>query len=241
MTMADDARTARRDAYQSQRWLLSGTGEKIIIDVGAYVGDTPVKYASLFPEATIHALEPFPATFAELERHTTAVPNIRRHQLAAAATSGPRTLFVNGFDPTHSLLPRPTGSKRYFPARAATVDRVQVQTITLDDFCRREGIEFVDLLKLDVQGAELEVLRGASNLLEKQGVGVIFTEVAFVPHYQGAPLMHELWRYLADVGYTLYDLVPELHGKDGQLRYGDAIFVSSALRRDVIDAADGEP
>src|SRR5439155_20000593 len=98
-----------------------------------------------------------------------------------------------------------------------------------------------DLLKIDVQGAELEVLCGAAELLKDGRVGVIFTEVAFVPHYEGAPLMHELWRHLAERRFSLYDLTPELYGRDGQLRYGDAIFVSPAVRRDVIDRAGDEP
>lgn len=237
--MPDD--TPQRDAYDAQRSLFAGRPVRTIVDAGAYVGDTPVRYAELFPDADIHALEPSPDTFAQLERFTSALPRVRRHRLAVSDATGTRTLHLNGYDPTHSLLPRPAAGRRYYPAAASAVDRVTVPTITLDDFCAREHLDHVDVLKMDIQGAELLALRGAARLLREQRISVIYTEVAFVRHYEAAPLFCDLSQLLAAQGYSLYDLFLQTHAANGQLRYGDAIFVSDRFRADVIDVAGLEP
>jgi hypothetical protein len=94
---------------------------------------------------------------------------------------------------------------------------------------------------MDIQGGELGALRGARGLLERGAIRVIFTEAMFVPHYEGAPLYHDLAAYLAGFGYSLYDLFLAAHGNNGQLRYGDAIFVSARTRREVVDQQAPEP
>jgi FkbM family methyltransferase len=229
------------DIYAAQARILAGQAVPVVIDAGAFVGDTPLKYHQLFPDAVIHALEPDPENFRQLEQFTAAVPNIRRHPLAAGDFDGTTVLHRNGYAPTHSLLPRPSAGKRYFPETAGAVGFVEVPVTRLDTFCRQQAIDFVGVLKLDVQGGEVAALTGATELLSAGRIGVLCTEVAFVPHYRDAPLMLDVWQLLAKFGYTPYDLHAQLYGTDGQLRYADALFVSPAFRRDLIDPMTVEP
>lgn len=74
---------------------------------------------------------------------------------------------------------------------------IRVQVTTIDEFVDRQEIERIDVLKLDIQGAELMALRGATNTLRNMHVQVIYTESLFVPHYEGNALFHELWSFLA--------------------------------------------
>jgi hypothetical protein len=87
---------------------------------------------------------------------------------------------------------------------------------------------------MDIQGGELSALKGATTLLLESLIDIIFTEVMFVPHYEGAPLFCEICEFLAHYDYTLYDVFSISRARDGQIRHGDAIFVSRRVREEVV-------
>ena len=231
-----------RDPYETQQALLGADRAVVIVDAGAYVGDTAVRYAGLFPRAAaVHAFEPSPENYRQLVAFTRDMPAVVRHNAALADATGPRAFRVNAFGPTDSLLPRPRAGRRYFPRSAGTVREVTVDAVALDDWAGQHGVDHIDLLKMDIQGGELLALRGAGRLLREQRIDVVFTEVAFVPHYQDAPLYHHLAALLEPYDYGVYDLVPDVHARDGQLRYGEAIFLSRRFRTVTVDAQPDEP
>jgi Methyltransferase FkbM domain len=135
------------------------------------------------------------------------------------------------------LLPRPSSGRRYFSPEAVTRSTISVPTITIDEFRAKHNIAVPDILKLDIQGMELEAPRGAEKTLSSAagGVSLIFSEVTFVPRYEGGVLFDELSTYLRERGFTLFNIY-EMHSADvGQLRFGDAIFIANRLRSSVID------
>ncbi len=77
--------------------------------------------------------------------------------------------------------------------------------MTLDDWAERVAVREIDFLKLNVQGGELEVLRGAERTLGSV-LGVLL-EVAFVESYQSRPLFHDVDRFLGEAGFTFFDLL----------------------------------
>jgi hypothetical protein len=116
-----------------------------------------------------------------------------------------------------------------------------VQAETLDAFCYRHSLDRINILKLDVQGAEGMVLRGAKGLLSQEAIDLVFTEVMFVPHYEDGPLFHELWGQLGEHGYSFFNLFDLTVARNGQLRYANALFLSSGTRARVVDAFPDEP
>jgi hypothetical protein len=96
-------------------------------------------------------------------------------------------------------------------------------------------------MKIDVQGAELMVLKGASDLLKREAIAAIMCEVAFVPHYEKGVLYHDLAGYLNGFGYTLFDFDDPVRAANGQLRYCNALFLSMQARRAILDALPEEP
>jgi FkbM family methyltransferase len=94
-------------------------------------------------------------------------------------------------------------------ASSAQVDVQQVSLQTLDGWASKAGVEAVDAMKLDIQGAELAVLRGAERLLA--GVRVIEIEVTFNQMYRGQPLFSEVDGFLREHGFVLWRLAHLVH------------------------------
>ena len=223
------------DPYVAQQELLRSMPCRTIFDVGGFQGEATSRYAELFPQAQIYAFEPFPPSYEGLRTKFSTNPRVHLVNAAVSSRSGEATFHVNGLPETNSLLPRPTSGRRYFPTGGVTKQTITVPTISLDDYCAEHQIAVPEILKMDIQGNELHALRGAEKTLASGNVALIFTEVTFVPHYEGGVLFYELTSHLADRGFTLFNLY-ELHSAQvGQLRFGDAIFVAENLRRSVID------
>jgi FkbM family methyltransferase len=140
---------------------------RVALDVGANVG----AYALLLgqwvrPGGRVFAFEPAPEAFAGLSEHvrlnelaSTVVPV----RAAAAATSGTATLAADGISGANRLADEPGGET--------------VRTVTVDEFCAREGIT-PSFIKIDVEGAELDVLRGARETIRAAGEGLaLFVEM----------------------------------------------------------------
>jgi FkbM family methyltransferase len=213
------------DAYLDQQRLLKDSPVRVVMDVGANAGDTVEHYRTLFPQAQIHAFEPFPDVHRRLVERFAADPRVRPHQAAVTEASGTRRLYVNEVDVTNSLLPLdPASVDRAGASSAHGLDQtVDVQAISLDEFCAAEGLDRIDLLKMDIQGGEGMALDGAAGLLARRAVRLIYLEVLFAPLYVGQSYFCDVSRILNRHGYQLfglYNLVPQERG----LGWGDAIF-----------------
>src|SRR6476469_5256119 len=85
------------------------------------------------------------------------------------------------------------------------IDSQVVNTTTLDNFCQAEGIDAIDVLQIDVQGGELQVLQGASEILKRSTLAII-TEVEFMELYKNQPLFSDVDVYLREQEFSLFDL-----------------------------------
>src|SRR5262249_23401008 len=129
-----------------------------------------------------------------------------------------------------------------------------IELIAMDDWCAENAIDRVDLFKLDTQGSELDVLRGAERTLAS--VSVVQTEVEFNPMYEGQPLFGDVDRFLRERGFVLWNLATLSHHRvlgaraglrpasqtfdfeasrytrrSGQLFWADAVFVREEMAR----------
>lgn len=204
----------------------------IIFDVGADVGSVTKEYRKLFPEASIHCFEPFSESFQQLSRHTNADNNIFCHQLALSEHDGSATLNANLSSVTSSLLPTdPAGSFYWGEGLLDTKYTIEVATISLDSFIEAKNIKHVDILKLDVQGAEFSVFSGAIKTLLNQRVSIIYTELIMCSTYKGQRKLHEYLTLLDSYGYELVDLFNPIK-KHRQLIQADLIFMSSTFKQE---------
>ncbi len=229
-------RHAPRDAFTDQVALL-GSEVGHILDVGAHHGHTVAQYRNLFPGASIHAFEPHPESFELLQARFAADPQVEALHYAIADAASPRMFYINQHDAAHSLLQRPSSGPKYYGDAADMVGELKVNCTTIDRFCEDRGLSEVSILKMDIQGGELQALDGAVGKLSQGLISLIYTEVKFVPHYEGGPMYHHLAARLETFGYTLYGLYNAVHAPNGQLRFGDAIFASPWLRRKISASA----
>ena len=213
----------------------------VFIDGGACRGDFTQLLLDAFPTAVIHAFEPDPAMCAGIARRFATSPNVRAWNSALHRGRGRTELQVHADRGTSSLLGRARDTRRYFHSSDEIVARVAATTLDLDTFITEHAPAGIALLKLDTQGSELDILRGAQSALRASAIDVIYTEFFVVPHYAGAPVLADLLTFLGSFGYQLFDLFKGPNARNGQLRFGDAVFVSPSFRAGHVDTFEPEP
>lgn len=135
----------------------------------------------------------------------------RHIPLAISDESGTSTLYVTRGVDCSSLYPPNEDYLRRFHALNEHIKldfSVDIETTTLDDFCDSEKIQNMHFINLDIQGAELKVLKGAEKLCDR-GVMAIQLEVEFSPMYCDQPLFSDVDSYLRSRGFTLFDLMTD--------------------------------
>lgn len=222
-------RPDHNNAFYVQKSFFQDTPPSVILDVGAYKGDIALRYRNMFPAARIYAFEPFPDSFDLLDENVKGKSGIYPVNLALSNEAGTATFHSNASPLTNSLLAT-AGTGSTIDQLTKTEGSVKVMTQRLDNFMDAEGLDEIDLLKLDVQGGELKVLEGAGDLINEGKVKLIYSEVSFMSQYQGQPLFHELTNWLAEKNYDLYGVFNLCHSHTGQLIYGDAIYYQGDLR-----------
>lgn len=210
------------DAFEVQANLL-GIKTRTIFDIGANYGDTVKKYRAIFSDAHIYAFEPFPDVYTSLERRFSSEPHVNCFPFAISNAEGKQIFYTNQNPDTNSLLkPQKMGLRS--DQQVSNLGNIEVETITLDKFCNMHSISEVDILKMDIQGGELNALEGAVDLLSKKRIKLIYTESYFRRQYESQPLFHEISNFLEQFGYYLQDIYSPIYGK-GSLVWCDAIFI----------------
>ena len=191
-----------------------------LVDVGVRWGFEP-RWAALVPSARLIG---FDADEAECERLRASHRDVPGVTFAAAALSdreGQARLHLTEepassslFEPDAELIARRRGMETM-----REVARTTIATTTLEAWARTAGVGWIDGLKLDVQGAELAILRGAGALLD--GVRVLDLEVEFNPIYRSQPLFADVDAFLRERGFALWRLGELTHyGLPGAGRAG---------------------
>jgi len=217
---------ARRSFHMaSVEWSLRnikalGFQPRQIVDVGAYVGGWTRMVKSIFPEARVLMIE------AQQGRET----DLRQ---VCSEFSGEVVARMSLLGPNHrereSFYELETGSSVLFEQSSIERRKVDYEMRTLDDVLAEAGFEQVEFLKLDVQGYELEVLKGAERTLPK--IEVILMEVSLLGVNKGAPLLNEVVQFMSNRGFRVYDICSLIRRPlDSALWQSDLLFVREGSR-----------
>lgn len=213
------------DAVTDIKAMYERNTPRIVFDVGAHLGETATVLAKAFPTSQIHSFEPSPETFARLQQHVSAWRNVKPVNAALGSSGGISTLNINQFGATNSLLRGAEVEEKTVADLMRPVKTVEVTVRTLDDYCQQEGINFVDLLKMDVQGFEIEVLHGARTFLANSHIALIYSEVSFELFYESQPVFEDVYREITKNGFQLVDLYNHVRSPVKTTRWCDALFV----------------
>ncbi len=197
----------------------------VLFDVGANTGQTLTALLRHAPNAKIYSFEPALETFRVLEGNFRGRENTRLRNIAIGAHPGRLALQLSEDSQLNTLVPRNTEG---LPAATQ-----MTEVATIDDIVAAEGISHLDLLKIDVQGWELEVMRGASKLVADHNLIFIFVEVGFrryeteIQHFCG---LHD---HLESSGFILcgfYETV-RFGPRKEYLGFANALYIHPEARR----------
>jgi FkbM family methyltransferase len=196
-----------------------GLDGALVVDVGASDGRFSAALLGIAPGARVIAVEPAPRPRERLRARLGANPNVEILDVAVSAESGAAILHVAAHDDNSSLhRPRPE-SRRLIGDGFEVVEDVQVRTVTLDELV---GERDVDVLKIDVQGAELDVIRGGARTLER--ARAVLLEMNFFSQYEGDATFNTLHREMEARGFALVDIAVPLKTHDGTAIFADACY-----------------
>lgn len=190
-----------------------------VVDVGASRGQFASFARDRFPGATVICFEPLPesrdALATVLQGQAEILP------FAVGDQAGTSVFHVSAADDSSSLLPIGRRQREEYPGTEESRE-VDVQVVTLADALEDRALRSPALLKVDVQGFELAVLRGAGELLDR--FDEVFVECSFVELYDGQALADEVIAFLLARGLRFAGPFGVSYGRGGQALQADLLF-----------------
>ncbi len=205
------------------------TAGKIIIDAGAADGMISLRFSRSFPGVEVFSFEPISKTFNELEKNTSGNPDIRRFNMALGSSAGSSVIHVLDRITSSSILD--VSGKIDDPFFARALEERGSEKITISTLDKEIPVDkHVAILKMDVQGFELEILKGGVSTLKRTDIVVL--EMQNHKYYKDAPMYFDLDVFLRDHGFVCYDLIPSIR-KNEKLMEWDAIYISARFLNEI--------
>lgn len=203
----------------------AGLELKTVIDVGAATAAFTLACHQVFPDARYLLVEPLEENRAALEAAKNKIPGLEYVISAAGEAPGEVTIHV------HEDL---VGSSLYLEDEDSDVNGVprKVAVVALEPLARERGLEGPFLIKVDVQGAELDVLRGAERVLAE--AEYVLLEVSLFEFFRGGPQVCDVIAFMKERGFVPYDVAGvQYRPLDGAMSQLDVAFAkeNGVLRR----------
>ncbi|WP_212003647.1 FkbM family methyltransferase [Chitinophaga sp. HK235] len=191
-----------------------------VLDVGANIGQFALAIAHRYPQAHVYSFEPVPATYRQLQQHTRKVPAIRTFNFALGSSEGALEFYSNEYSHASSALQVSPEQIQLQPQTART--HKMTVPVTQLDHLQDLVLKSPTLLKLDVQGFEQEVLRGATVTLQQ--IDYLLFETSFIPMYSGEPLFDEMHHFVKSLGFDFIAPVGFLQSDNLQILQMDLLY-----------------
>lgn len=214
--------TLHRKEALRHLWLQQ-SGIQCIFDVGANQGQFATQIRKYFPHTDIYSFEPIDTCFEALQQHFQSDPHFKAFHYAIGDENAETTFHLNESSPSSSLLKMQPAHYENYPGTQKTVEQ-KVSVRTLDSLFPEWPAERKILLKIDVQGYEYQVLKGAAQLLRQ--VEVILAEVMFEELYERQSTFDQLNDLLREHGFRYHGQYEQAFSPiNGKPIFADLIFV----------------
>jgi FkbM family methyltransferase len=198
-----------------------------VLDIGAHSGWFFHCWLDWCPKATVHAFEPFPASYQAAADLYGRDPRVHLHQLAIGSESGELSFnHLTDSRVSNSFLEPDKKVWESIAYETGSIDKVVVPVTTLDRFCEPNAIGDIFLMKIDVQGFEIEALKGAVATLPR--VSYILVESAIQPLYLNSPRFSDVFEFLTAQGFHLMSF-RAWHRGNHKLMEADLLFQRDGL------------
>lgn len=195
---------------------------RTVIDVGANVGQSALKFNEIFPHSIIYCFEPIKKCYEKLEENLKSLHKHKSYNLALGSKKEKSVIHLNEFDPSSSILRMTDIHKNAFPFASNTIEEA-IEIDTLDNIFQNIELAKNILLKIDVQGYEKEVLLGAQETLKD--ISLIIIEISFLELYEGSSNFSIIYSILNTIGFEYIGSIGQYNKPiDGRPLQQDAIF-----------------
>ncbi len=208
-------------AGTEHRKLLECLDCKHIVDIGANKGQFALVARRCFPRARIDTFEPLAEPADRFTKIFADDINTKLHRCAIGAKQATMTIHISERDDSSSLLPIGPIQSELFPHTGEREVR-ETQVFPLHEAIDAASLSSPALLKIDVQGFELEVLKGCNAMLNR--FSYVYVECSFVELYIGQAMAHEVIDYLHDHEFTLAGAYNMIYDKQGIAIQADFLF-----------------
>lgn len=199
--------------------------KNLIVDVGGFDGETSKMFALSLSEATILSFEPIKSNYDKILNNVNEIKNIQVYNFGLGSYQKNAIINKTANISSSSLVTVESEiENEFFSEKLKVTDKEEITIKTLDEVVGSN--QWVNILKIDVQGYEMEVLLGAEQTLNK--TNIILVEMQNHNFYKGAPQYNEIDAFLLSKGFILFDILPALR-KEGKLYEWDAIYVKNSL------------
>lgn len=209
------------DPLKDIKTLHNGRPFNTVIDIGANVGQSALRFHQAFPGSSIHSFEPVVTSYESGRSNTARHPAIEWHHLALGNTTERIVFYSSGTSQMNSITN--TG----IPSAGNDGERNEVEVVRFDDFFTTRQLQHVDLLKTDTEGLDLAVLQGAEAALSGRRISYVLCEVGFFEADGGHSYFPPIAAYLEKFGYRLvrfYGMSNVSHFQQWGVTYADALF-----------------
>lgn len=196
-----------------------------VFDVGANVGQTRKYFRLHLPVAKIYSFEPVKNTYEQLKNNAAGDTNCVLENMALGDEAGEKTirLFEGSMTVLNSLHDAVMNN-------AANAREEIIRIETLDHYCNEHNIQKIDLLKIDTEGYEINVLKGAERMLSEHKISFVYCETGFQPQNVRNTYFPLLSEYLAQYGYLFFGLYQmDYHDWHRGNHLGNALFIHTSV------------
>lgn len=210
------------------------SNDPLIFDIGANIGQTINRFRSSFPKSEIHSFEPSPSTFETLTSNSKKFDRVHLHNCGMGSELNTLPFFEN----THSEMSSFLQLSEFGWGSIKKETLVEINTV--DQFCKTNNIDRIDILKSDTQGFDYEVLKGAQNMMNLNKIGVVYLEVTFSEMYKNIPSFGNIYNFLMDNNFRLVSFY-KFYYQENLVSWTDALFVHKSLVPKLLPGAERKP
>ncbi|MFH1215303.1 MAG: FkbM family methyltransferase [Pseudomonadota bacterium] len=215
------------EPYSVIEKLLKTTTVTGILDAGGSNGRISKVLLKSFPKAKAYAFEPNPMYKEQLENYAREDARFHPQYMALSDHEGSADLFITESPGNTSLLTPGERLKEIDPQGAGVKERRSVEIVTIDEWAKRNNDLAIQVMKFDIQGAELQALHGGMEVLRRSTCAV-YIEVWFNTPYQNGALYSEIDLFFRKLDFILYDLFKPKYSKNGLIMWANALYVDPA-------------